>query len=74
MPFFKKKSLQQVRFWYQLSQDSQLTVSIRTPWNLETLLDSTFFKSKTQWTKATVQIRNTTGEMAGPFQVSTLKG
>ncbi|XP_077160334.1 MAM and LDL-receptor class A domain-containing protein 1 [Paroedura picta] len=58
----------QVRFWYQLSQDSQLTVSIRTPGNSEILLNTHFFESKRQWTKATVLIKNTTGEMAGPFQ------
>ncbi|XP_054848150.1 MAM and LDL-receptor class A domain-containing protein 1 isoform X2 [Eublepharis macularius] len=59
----------QVRFWYQLSQDSQLTVFIRTPGNVETLLDPNFFKRKMQWTKAIVYIKNTTGEMAGPFQI-----
>nr|XP_016850155.1 PREDICTED: MAM and LDL-receptor class A domain-containing protein 1 [Anolis carolinensis] len=58
----------QMRFWYQLSPNSQLNVFIRTPADgyLQSL-NSQPFKSKMQWTKADVCIRNTTGE--GPFQI-----
>lgn len=64
-----------MRFWYQLSQDSQLSVFLRTPvdGDLQSLHNSKPFKSTMQWTKANVLLRNITGdEIVGPFQVSPL--
>ncbi|XP_062977317.1 MAM and LDL-receptor class A domain-containing protein 1 [Elgaria multicarinata webbii] len=60
----------QMTFWYQLSQDSQLSVFIRTPvdGDLQSLHNQPF-KSTMQWTKASVLIKNTMGEIAGPFQI-----
>ncbi|XP_042327958.1 MAM and LDL-receptor class A domain-containing protein 1 [Sceloporus undulatus] len=59
-----------MHFWYQLSQDSQLRVFLRTPANgyLQSLNNQSF-KNTMQWTKAEVHIRNTTGEIEGPFQI-----
>uniref|UniRef100_A0A670JGF2 MAM and LDL receptor class A domain containing 1 n=1 Tax=Podarcis muralis TaxID=64176 RepID=A0A670JGF2_PODMU len=62
----------QMRFWYQLSQDSQLSVFLRTPvdGDLQSLHNSKPFKSTMQWTKANVLLRNITGdEIVGPFQI-----
>ncbi|XP_078234386.1 MAM and LDL-receptor class A domain-containing protein 1 [Pogona vitticeps] len=73
-PIFTKLSSDatycQVRFWYQLSQDSQLSVFVRTfPNGSMQSVKSQPFKSTTQWTKADILIQNTTGEIAGPFQI-----
>ncbi|XP_066483744.1 MAM and LDL-receptor class A domain-containing protein 1 [Tiliqua scincoides] len=61
----------QLRFWYQLSQDSQLSVFIRSlvDGNLQRLHHQKPTESKLQWTEANVLIKNTTGEIARPFQI-----
>ncbi|XP_044280965.1 MAM and LDL-receptor class A domain-containing protein 1 [Varanus komodoensis] len=60
----------QIRFWYQLSQGSHLTVFIRSSVDMDLQsLHNQPFKSTAQWTKASVLIKNTAGIIAGPFQI-----
>ncbi|XP_053122508.1 MAM and LDL-receptor class A domain-containing protein 1 isoform X3 [Hemicordylus capensis] len=61
----------QMRFWYQLSQDSQLNVFIKAPvdGDLRNLYKQKLSKNTMQWTKANILITNTTGKVTGPFQI-----
>lgn len=65
---FDLKLFQQVRFWYRLSQGSQLSVFKRTALdgNLEKLCDISGLPEM-QWTKVTMPIESAAGDL--PFQV-----
>ncbi|CAM4599204.1 unnamed protein product [Lepidochelys kempii] len=60
----------QIIFWYQLSQDSQLSVFKRTVLgeDLQKLGNMTGL-SKRQWTKANILIESKPEEMSPPFQI-----